>query len=64
MFHDWKKWKKGKETLSEIRDGEWAECIINDIHSGKIHTVSALYDDELLEDIPIVVGNGETVWKH
>lgn len=55
MFHDWKKWSKGKESLSEISDGEWAECIINGIHSGKIHTISSPYDDDdIFEGMPIV----------
>lgn len=47
MFRDWKKHEKGKEHITGIRDGEWAECIIHNIHSGRIHTISAPYDEEL-----------------
>jgi len=50
MYRDWKKREKGKEHFIEIRDGEWAECIIRNIHSGKIHTVCSPYDEELSED--------------
>lgn len=50
MYRDWKKHKKGKEHITEIRDGEWAECIIHNINSGKIHTISAPYDEELSEE--------------
>ncbi len=50
MYRDWKKHLKGKEHITEIRDGEWAECIIRDIHSGRIHTISSPYDEELSED--------------
>ena len=46
MYRDWKKWCKGKGLFDKIESGEWAECIINDIDSGKIHTISSLYDDE------------------
>ena len=46
MYRDWKKRKKGKEKFTEIHDGEWAECIIHNIRSEKIYTVSSLYDDD------------------
>lgn len=50
MYRDRKKWKKGKCLFSEIKEGEWAECIIHNIHSGKIHTISSPYDEDLLKD--------------
>lgn len=50
MYRDWKKWNKGKGLFTEIRAGEWAECIIHDIHSGRIHTISSPYDEELDND--------------
>ncbi len=50
MYRDRKKWKKGKCLFSEIKEGEWAECIIHNIHSGRIHTVSSPYDEDLLKD--------------
>ena len=45
-----KKWEKGKCLFSEIKEGEWAECIIHNIHSGRIHTISSPYDEDLLKD--------------
>ena len=50
MYRDRKKWKKGKCLFSEIKEGEWAECIIHNIHSGMIHTISSPYDEDLLKD--------------
>ena len=50
MLRNWEKYEKGKEHITEIRDGEWAECIIHDIHSGRIHTISSPYDEELSEE--------------
>lgn len=50
MYRDWKTWKKGKCLFSEIKEGEWAKCIIHNIHSGRIHTISASYDEDLLKD--------------
>lgn len=50
MYRDRKKWKKGKGLFSEIKEGEMAECIIHNIHSGMIHTISASYDEDLLKD--------------
>ena len=41
---------KGKCLFSEIKEGEWAVCIIHNIHSGDIHTISSPYDEELLKD--------------
>lgn len=52
MYRDWNKWTKGKDLFNSIRDGEWAECIVHNIHSGRIHTISSVYDDEILEGIP------------
>ena len=46
MFRDWKKWLKEGKGLDEIKNGEWARCIINNIHSGRIHTISSPYDDD------------------
>ncbi len=50
MYRDRKKWEKGKCLFSEIKEGEWAECIIHNIHSGMIHTISSPYDEDLLKD--------------
>lgn len=50
MYKDWKKWKKGKQRLFEIKDGEGAICIIHNIHPEEIHTISSPYDEELLEN--------------
>ena len=50
MYRDRKKWEKGKCLFSEIKEGEWAECIIHNIHSGTIHTISSPYDEDLLKD--------------
>ena len=50
MYRDRKKWEKRKGILSEKKEGEWAECIIHNIHSGRIHTISAPYDEDLLKD--------------
>lgn len=47
MYRDWKKRQKGKDLFSEIREGEWAECVIHGIRSDRIHTVSSVYDDEI-----------------
>lgn len=58
MLRDWKKRKKGKETFTEIRDGEWAECIIHNIHSERIHTISSPYDDDPT-DGAVMASNGE-----
>ena len=41
-----KKWKKGKGLFNKIEAGEWAECIINNIDSGRIHTINSFYDDD------------------
>lgn len=49
MYRDWKKWKKGKDLFSEIKEGEWAECIIQNIHPEHIHTINSPYDEEILE---------------
>lgn len=50
MYRDGKKRKRRKCLFSEIKEGEWAECIIHNIHSGRIHTVSSPYDEDLLKD--------------
>ena len=50
MYRDRKKWEKGKCLFSEIKDGEWAVCIIHNIHSGMIHTISSPYNEDLLKD--------------
>ncbi|MBR3141526.1 MAG: hypothetical protein IKF09_00085 [Clostridiales bacterium] len=46
MYRDWNKWKKGKGLFNKIEAGEWAECIINNIDSGRIHTINSFYDDD------------------
>lgn len=51
MYRDWKKWKKGKDLFSEIKEGEWAECVIHNIPAGRIHTINSPYDEEILEHL-------------
>ena len=51
MYRDWKKWKKGKDLFYEIKEGEWAECIIQNIPAGRIHTINSPYDEEMLEHL-------------
>ncbi len=53
MYRDWKKWKKGKDLFSEIKEGEWAECVIQNIPAGRIHTINSPYDEEILEHLKI-----------
>lgn len=45
MYRYWKK----RKILKQITEGEWAECIVHNIHAGRIHTISSPYDDEVLE---------------
>lgn len=49
MYRDWKKWKRGKGLFCEIREGEWANCIIHNIFSGDIHTIHSPYEEELFD---------------
>lgn len=49
MYRDWKKWKRGKDLFCEIREGEWANCIIHNIFSGDIHTIHSPYEEELFD---------------
>lgn len=49
IFKDWRKWRDGK-SLQSVYNGESATLVINDIHSGKIHSESSPYDDEDLAD--------------
>lgn len=49
IFKNWKKWRDGK-TLKSVSNGDSATLVINNIHSGKIHTESSPYDDEVLGD--------------
>lgn len=51
MYRDWKKWKKGKDLFYEIKEGEWAECVIHNISAGRIHTINSPYDEEILEHL-------------
>ena len=48
MYRDFKNRKKGKELFSKITEGEWANCIIHNIHSEYIHTVNTPYIEEIL----------------
>lgn len=50
MYRDWKKWRSRKGLFNKIEAGEWAECIVRNIHSGRIHTISSPYDEKLSED--------------
>lgn len=50
MYRDFKNRKKGKELFSEITEGEWANCIIHNIHSEYIHTVNTPYIEEILDN--------------
>ena len=49
IFKDWKKWRD-KKTLKSISNGDSATLVINNIHSGRIHSESSPYDDEVLGD--------------
>ena len=49
IFKNWKKWRDGK-SLQSVSNGDSATLVINDIHSGKIHSESSPYDDEDLGD--------------
>ena len=49
IFKNWKKWRDGK-TLKSVSNGDSATLVINNIHSGKIHTETSPYDDEVLGD--------------
>ena len=49
IFKDWKKWKNGK-TLKSVSNGDSAALVINNIHSGMVHTASSPCDDEELEE--------------
>ena len=39
-----------KGLLNKIEAGECAECIVRNIHLGRIHTTSFPYDEKLSED--------------
>lgn len=47
MYRDW---KRGKNLFFEIREGEWANCIIHNIFSGDIHTIHSPYEEELFDN--------------
>ena len=37
--------------IFEIKEGEWAECVIHNISAGCIHTINSPYDEEILEHL-------------
>ena len=43
MYRDW---KRGKNLFFEIREGEWANCIIRNILYGDITSINSQYADE------------------
>ena len=47
MYRDW---KRGKNLFFEIRESEWANCIIHNIFSGDIHTIHSSYEEELFDN--------------
>lgn len=47
MYRDW---KRDKNLFFEIREGEWANCIIHNIFSGDIHTIHSPYEEELFDN--------------
>ena len=50
MYRDFKNRKKGNELFPKITEGEWANCIIHNIHSEYIHTVNTPYIEEILDN--------------
>ena len=40
-----------QREIFEIKEGEWAECVIHNISAGCIHTINSPYDEEILEHL-------------
>lgn len=50
MYRDFKKWKKGKCLFSQIKEGEWANCIVYNIDAKDIHTINSPYVEEISDN--------------
>ncbi len=50
MYRDFKKWKKRKCLFFQIKEGEWATCIIHHIDSKDIHTINSPYVEEISDN--------------
>ena len=53
MYRDRKKWEKGKCLFSEIKDGEWAVCIIHNPRHLKNHYMHLNFLANTTTEIPI-----------
>ena len=60
IFKNWKKWRDGK-SLQSVSNGDSATLVINDIHSGMIHTISSPYDDDTLGDECVTASGNNSI---